>query len=174
VRTLFGAESDRWYRLVYNGVAVVSLIPVLLLLAFLPDLSLYSIPYPWAYINLAIQGVAGMVLVVGVWQTGAWSFLGIEQFLHPRRKKVPLLEVRGLYRWVRHPLYTAGLVVIWFTPVMTLNIFALNLGLTIYLVIGAIIEERKLVHEFGAAYEEYRKRTPMLIPDFPQGDGGKD
>jgi protein-S-isoprenylcysteine O-methyltransferase Ste14 len=82
--------------------------------------------------------------------------------------------VRGLYRWVRHPLYTAGLVLIWLTPVMTLNIFSLNLGLTIYLVVGALIEERKLVREYGEAYEEYRKRTPMLIPDFPQSEGGNE
>jgi len=174
VSTMFGAEGDRWYRLFYNGFAVVSLVPVLALLALLPDFPLYSVPFPWAYINLAIQGLAGVVLVVGVWKTGVWSFLGIEQFLYPRRKKVPVLVVRGLYRWVRHPLYTAGLVLIWLTPVMTLNVFSLDLGLTIYLVVGALIEERKLVNEYGAAYEEYRKQTPMLIPDFPQGEGSKE
>jgi protein-S-isoprenylcysteine O-methyltransferase Ste14 len=31
-------------------------------------------------------------------------------------------------------------------------------------VIGALLEERKLVEQFGAAYEDYRRRTPMLIP----------
>ena len=173
VRTMFGVESDRWFRLFYNGFAVVSLIPVLALLALLPDLAIYSIPFPWAYINLAIQGLAGVALAVGVWQTGVWSFLGIQQFLYPPRKKAPVLVVRGMYRWVRHPLYTAGLVLIWLTPVMTLSVFALDLGLTIYLVVGALFEERKLVKEYGLAYEEYRKRTPMLIPDFPQGEQGK-
>ena len=70
----------------------------------------------------------------------------------------------GLYRWVRHPLYSAGLVFIWLTSVMTVNLLVLNLGLTIYLVVGAIYEERKLVREFGDLYVDYQKRVPMLIP----------
>ena len=72
--------------------------------------------------------------------------------------------LKGLYRWVRHPLYTAGLVFIWLTPVMTVNLLAMNLGLTIYIVLGAMFEERKLLHEFGQAYADYQRRTPMLIP----------
>lgn len=47
---------------------------------------------------------------------------------------------------------------------MPVNRLALNIGLSLYLVIGALYEERKLVLEFGQAYQEYRERTPMLIP----------
>jgi len=65
---------------------------------------------------------------------------------------------------VRHPLYTAGLIFIWLLTEMTVNRLALNIGLSLYLVIGALYEERKLVLEFGQAYQEYRERTPMLIP----------
>jgi protein-S-isoprenylcysteine O-methyltransferase Ste14 len=70
----------------------------------------------------------------------------------------------GLYRWVRHPLYTAGLAFIWLTPIMTSNLLALNIGLTLYLILGAIYEERKLVREFGERYTRYQERVPMLIP----------
>jgi len=76
----------------------------------------------------------------------------------------PRLVVRGLYRWVRHPLYTAGLVFLWFTPIMAVNLLALYVGFSLYLVIGAYFEERKLLREFGADYAEYQQRTPMLIP----------
>jgi protein-S-isoprenylcysteine O-methyltransferase Ste14 len=65
---------------------------------------------------------------------------------------------------VRHPLYTAGLVFIWLAPVMTWNSLVFNLGLSLYLVIGALFEERKLVHQYGQAYLDYKSRTPMLIP----------
>ena len=47
---------------------------------------------------------------------------------------------------------------------MTLNLLAINLGLTVYVLVGATLEERKLLHQFGQAYAEYRKHTPMLIP----------
>lgn len=111
-RRWFGAESDRWYRLAYNAFAVLSLVPVLALVPLLPDQTLYSIPSPWHFIPLAIQALAGLGLLVGVWQTGVMSFLGLQQFLEPPRKKPPALVVSGLYRWVRHPLYTAGLVIL--------------------------------------------------------------
>ncbi|HVP21556.1 MAG TPA: isoprenylcysteine carboxylmethyltransferase family protein [Anaerolineaceae bacterium] len=78
----------------------------------------------------------------------------------------PHLVTEGLYRYMRHPLYTMGLVVVWLTPVMTWNTLALNLGITLYVFFGAYYEERKLHRQFGAAYEAYRKSTPMLVP-FP-------
>jgi protein-S-isoprenylcysteine O-methyltransferase Ste14 len=171
LRHLFGAEFDRAYRLIYNGFAVISLVPVLALLALFPDRTIYSIPFPWMLINLAIQGLALVALAFGVWQTGLLAFLGLEQFMKPPSKKRPKLVVRGLYRYVRHPLYTAGLVLIWFTPVMTLNVFALNLGLTFYLLVGALVEERKLVQEYGAAYEEYANKTPMFLPGLSSKPG---
>jgi protein-S-isoprenylcysteine O-methyltransferase Ste14 len=40
---------------------------------------------------------------------------------------------------------------------------------TIYTIVGALYEERKLVKAFGQAYEEYRKHTPMLIPGLKWG-----
>jgi protein-S-isoprenylcysteine O-methyltransferase Ste14 len=166
LRRWFGLETERWYRLAYNALAVLSLVPVLALTALLPDRTIYAIPFPWAIIPLSIQAMAGVALVVGLWQTGLWSFLGFQQFLHPPKTSPPVMVLTGLYRWVRHPLYTAGLVLIWLTPVMTVNILALNLGLSIYLWVGTLFEERKLIKAYGAAYEEYMQRTPMLIPKF--------
>lgn len=109
------------------------------------------------------QILALVALVVGVLQTDAWHFLGVRQLVSEALDQ-PRLVVNGFYRWVRHPLYTAGLVFIWLLTEMTLNRLALNIGLSLYLVVGAIYEERKLVLEFGQAYLEYRQRTPMLIP----------
>jgi len=101
-----------------------------------------------------------------VMQTGAMAFIGLEQALGfgSTRKAPDKLVVDGLYHWVRHPLYTASLLMIWLTPVMSWNVLALNLGLTAYLIIGSIFEERKLVQQFGDAYVEYRKHTPRIIP----------
>lgn len=166
VRRLAGAEADRWYRLFYNAFAVISLVPVLAMVALMPDRTLYAIPFPITILTVGIQVLAFAALVYGVWQTGMWSFVGIQQFLDPAKPKRPRLVLNGLYRYMRHPLYTAGFVLIWLTPVMTLNLLALNLGLSVYLWLGAMVEERKLVHEHGADYQAYRQSTPMLVPRF--------
>lgn len=163
-RQAFGSASERWYRLAFNAFAVLSLLPVLALPALLTDRGLYRLPAPWLYLTLVGQGLAALALLVGLLQTGVGSFLGLSQLRQPAAGGQPELVLRGLYGWVRHPLYTAGLLFIWLLPVMTVNLLALNLGLTLYIVIGAVFEERKLVREFGQAYLDYQRRVPMLVP----------
>lgn len=163
----FGSRVDRWYRLAYNLFATLSLLPVLALPVILPDVHLYTISVPWVYFSIAGQLVAVVILIVGLLQTGLWSFVGLRQLLGegPETSK---MVVSGLYRYVRHPLYTAGLLFIWLTPIMSSNLLGLNLGLTAYLILGAIVEERKLRREFGQAYVRYQEETPMLIPRLPE------
>jgi protein-S-isoprenylcysteine O-methyltransferase Ste14 len=163
-RQWFGKSIDRWFRLAYNLVAVVTLLPILLLPILLIDHEIYVIPFPWMILTLTLQVMAVIVLFVGLRQTGITSFIGLRQLLLPEDISPPHLVTSGLYRHVRHPLYTAGLVLIWLLPMMTWNLLALNLGLTAYIFIGAYFEERKLLLEFGETYAEYCQRTPMLIP----------
>jgi len=74
------------------------------------------------------------------------------------------LVTDGLYAYIRHPLYIAGLIFIWFSPDMTLNRLVLWVILSLYILIGAYFEERKLLNDFGVEYAEYKAKTPMLIP----------
>jgi protein-S-isoprenylcysteine O-methyltransferase Ste14 len=164
VRNWLGEKGSRGYRLFYNFFAILSFLPLLVLVGALPDQVLYTIPLPWTLITLALQGLAILVLILGVIQVDAWQFLGIRQFAADREVENDTLVVTGLYRWVRHPLYTAGLIFIWCAPVMSLNLLALNLGLTLYILGGAWYEERKLVRVFGERYLSYARSTPMLIP----------
>ena len=163
-RHWFGSKTDQWFRLSYNFIAILTLLPILFLPIFLIDKELYRIPYPWVMGTLTIQLLAVVAVVVGLKQTGITAFMGLRQLLLPEDISPPRLVTGGFYRYVRHPLYTAGLVFIWLFPIMTCNLLALNIGLTAYICIGAYYEERKLLLEFGEAYAEYRRHTPMLIP----------
>jgi len=164
----YGELAKRVYRFAYNLFAVVTLLPVLALPALLPDRLLYSIPMPWAAVFMVLQLLAVAVVGLGLLQTGLWTFLGLQQLTSRREMgSDDQLVVSGLYRWVRHPLYTAGLVFLWATPVMTRNLLCLDAGLSIYLIVGALFEERKLLANFGDAYARYREQTPMLVPKLP-------
>lgn len=158
-----GSGFMRFYRLMYNGFSVISFLPILWLTAVLPDRSLYQVPLPGSLFMLVGQGLAVILLLVGVLQTGALSFAGVRQLFEKEERPASLVTT-GLYRYVRHPLYTAGLLFLWLTPTMTLNRFTLYLAATLYILIGAIFEERKLLREFGEAYARYQRSTPMLIP----------
>ena len=58
-----------------------------------------------------------------------------------------MLVTSGLYRFVRHPLYTTGLLFLWLTTTMTVSQLNVYVGATIYIFIGAYFEERKLLHK---------------------------
>lgn len=165
LRRVFGSVAfDKLYRFSYNLFSVASFFPIAMLLLVLPDRPLYHIPEPWVYLTTVVQGVGLVILIAGVMQTGPFEFLGLQQLTSLGGSQPPALVTDGLYAHIRHPLYTGGLLLMWLLPDVTLNRLALMITLTIYLIVGAFFEERKLQKEFGAAYSEYKARVPMFIP----------
>lgn len=72
----------------------------------------------------------------------------------------------GYFKHIRHPIYFGETL----RDVSFAIMLSSFLGL-IFMILGCIfllfrinIEERMLVEEFGAEYEEYRKTTKKLIP----------
>ncbi len=163
----FGEVAARGYRLAFNLVSVVTLIPVLAVPGLDRGPLLYRIPWPWAALALAGQAASLVALGLGLLQTDPWHFLGLRQLAQGDAGE-PRLVVSGLYRWVRHPLYAAGLAFIWLTPWMTTSILALNVALTAYVYIGSTFEERRLVADYGEAYLAYARQIPRLIPRPPR------
>ncbi len=109
--------------------------------------------------------VTGMFVIPGTY----WVFSSIgrnvsETVLTKARHD---LVQHGPYRWIRHPLYTVG----------TLLLFALGLILTSWLVllfalvafvvfrfVVVPIEERQLIAKFGEDYRAYRRHTGAMLP----------
>jgi methanethiol S-methyltransferase len=161
----FGTSGQRYFRLVYNILAGLIALPLLGLVALAPDSPLYTLPMPWTLLALALQAAGALGLVVAVAHTGAADFLGLSALLPARpAPEKPVLVTTGLYRWVRHPLYTCSLLLLWAMPVMSWNLLAAAIGLTGYILVGIQFEERKLLAAFGQEYAAYRARTPMLVP----------
>jgi protein-S-isoprenylcysteine O-methyltransferase Ste14 len=121
-------------------------------------------------LRLLLRAIFAASLVGFYWGTNALGFFdpyGIRAIKYRLRGKKPKempLTISGPYRWVRHPLYFFVLVIIWSCPDLTLDRFLFNVLWTVWIYIGAFLEERDLVADFGEAYSEYKRKVPMLIP----------
>lgn len=160
----FGPDTRRYYRLFFVIFAVVSLVPLVLLIFLLPDRTVYAVPSPWRWIMNGIQVLIFGFMAWTVIQTEAMNFLGIEQIKSPPEEVRTELQTKGLYRLVRHPMYFTSILLIWCTPVMSLNVMTVFICMTLYFYIGSIHEEQLLVKQFGEQYRRYRRSVPRIIP----------
>jgi protein-S-isoprenylcysteine O-methyltransferase Ste14 len=121
-------------------------------------------------LRLLMRAIFAASLVGFYWGTKALGFFdpyGIRGILNRLRGKKPKetpLTISGPYRWVRHPLYFFVLGIIWSCPDLTFDRLLFNVLWTVWIYIGAFLEERDLVADFGEAYREYKRKVPMLIP----------
>jgi protein-S-isoprenylcysteine O-methyltransferase Ste14 len=164
---IFGEAAKRWYRIGFVITAVLTLIPLVLLLLGLPDTTLYSVQPPWRWVMVLGQLAALAALVWTVMSTEPLEFIGIRQMSRERASFRTTLTTHGLYRVSRHPMYFTSMLVMWLSPRMSVNLLTLFALMSLYFVIGSYHEEMLLVKQFGQAYRHYRRRVPRIFPGLP-------
>jgi protein-S-isoprenylcysteine O-methyltransferase Ste14 len=79
------------------------------------------------------------------------------------------LVITGPYRWMRHPIYVAFIVIMLLVLLVSANWVLGVSGLLLVVSIAAAripTEERELQERFGPEWERYRRQTGPLIPRF--------
>ena len=148
----------RYYRLIYNTYALVTLIvPVALVLGF-RGADLFAPSGIWGVADRLVQ----LASVIGLlWSLSAYNFgelSGFKPAISP-----PELSAKGPLKLCRHPIYLFGLLLIWTGAHNAATLLSAIL-ITLYIFVGMRIEEHRLEKQFGAAYREYQQTVPMLLP----------
>lgn len=157
VASVFGL--DRWYRLVYSVVAVLTLGVVVWAWGKAatpaPDPGLGLTMLGWA-----LMGLGSALALAAVLRFGGSGFLGLKE------ERDEGLVRSGLHGRVRHPIYLgvlvalAGWLIVSWMPATWVVV-----GITlVYLPIGIRLEEHKLIAQFGEEYRRYRREVPALFP----------
>ena len=146
------------------------------------SLALLLLVWQWQPIGIGIWAVDNAAARAAIWTlfAGGWLTVLIVTFLINHFDLFGLRQVWLAligrpytkisfrtplpYRFVRHPLYLGFLFAFWMTPTMTLAHLVFAMATTAYIILAIQFEERDLVAEHGAAYEQYRKSVPMLVP----------
>ena len=116
--------------------------------------------------------IGWVVVLASTFLISHTHMFGLKQvWAYFKGKDVPELgfQTRGLYRYVRHPLYLGMLIAFWATPAMTVGHLVFALAANGYILLGARLEERDLLLAFGKVYSQYSKRVSMLIPGLKGG-----
>jgi protein-S-isoprenylcysteine O-methyltransferase Ste14 len=154
-----------FYRLTFNLLAVITLIPPLVLIYRWHGEYLWQ----WTGVGWLISNALALAAMGGF----AWSlryydgseFIGLRQW-RARERRVEDQEhfhISPLHRYVRHPWYFLALIILW-TRDMDGVLLLSSLLISGYFVLGAQLEERKLLVYHGDRYRHYRERVPALIP----------
>lgn len=159
-------DSFRFYRLFFNAIALLTLIPVLWFAHSFKDEVILRWQGAWLVPKYLLQACGILLVVAGGWHYSLLQFLGLSQIRKAYAGGLAPgggIDSSGVLGLVRHPWYTAVVLLLWTGD---LNMAALvgNSVLTVYVMVGTLLEERKLVHEFGDAYRSYQGRVSMFVP----------
>ena len=108
-------------------------------------------------------GMAALSIPLAYWATRA---LGNNVTRTVVTRENHELITSGPYRWVRHPLYSVGILFFTGLILIAANWFMMVLVLLTFpmLIIRLPKEEEMLIERFGDAYREYQRRTGRLLP----------
>ncbi len=81
-------------------------------------------------------------------------------------EKTSMLVTTGIYRYIRHPLYSSLLLLTWgvFFKAPSWTGALLALAASLFLFATAIADEAECLRFFGPAYQAYIKRTRRFVP----------
>jgi protein-S-isoprenylcysteine O-methyltransferase Ste14 len=151
------------YRLFYSLTAILLLIP-LAIFQYRMKSPLLFIPGRMIAVTgsmIAAIGLAGAVMSLKKYIA---SPAGFKDLFFEGAK--PTLQIHGMHRYVRHPLYLSTFLLIWgsFLYIPLLSIVMVNSIITAYTLLAIRFEENKLVSLYGDDYRLYQKKVPMILP----------
>ncbi len=145
------------YRLIYNLLAIGLLIPPVWLLFIIESPMLWQWQGYWRWLSHVLL----LSSLIGFWFTT--RYYDMPAFLGLTRATATHFSLSPLHRYVRHPWYFLGLILVWSRDMDLARFIVVTLA-TAYLWYGSRLEDRKLVAEFGTLYRSYMERVPGLLP----------
>ena len=158
----------RFYRLFFNAVSVATLIPLIHYSRLIRGASVFYWEGPLLTSIQVLLVAASIYLFVAGGRHYSWEqFIGIARIREGRTEgslcDCDSFVVSGIHRIIRHPWYLGGMLIVW-AENQSISTILINNIISVYFIVGSILEDRKLVREFGDTYRQYQQSVSMLFP----------
>jgi protein-S-isoprenylcysteine O-methyltransferase Ste14 len=139
----------------------VSIVAACFCAVYVPGATIKHERLPCFWVGMAVMVIGGLLR--------RYCFRTLGEHFQPVVNVVagqPVIE-KGLYRWIRHPSYSAAFFLFvglglalgnWLSLAIILLVMVIGYAYRIH------VEEQALAETIGAPYREYMKRTKRLIP----------
>ncbi len=132
----------------------------------------WSVEVAWGqWVLWGLFGLGWGLVLIATFMISHAHLFGVKQvYEHMQQEELsaPEFQVKGFYRYVRHPLNLGFLIAFWATPEMTVGHLVFAIATTGYIFVAMYLEERDLIARFGEQYQRYRDQVPMIIPRSPR------
>ncbi len=162
-----------WISPEYHGLffCFCTCISLQLMFAFWQDSPVLIWDFKGVAADLMLVGFYGswVALLYSISLTGFGYQTGWTQWLHwYRGEKMPRRDfvTRSVYQWLRHPVYLGFLGLIWFTPTMSADRAVLTGIWTVYVGVGSVLKDQRLLFYLGDSYASYMQKVagyPMMF-----------
>jgi protein-S-isoprenylcysteine O-methyltransferase Ste14 len=160
---LLKPRFGRYHRLAYNVVALCHIALVWLVGQVLLSRQGFDLPL-WARLVMGGMTAAGLaVMWVAMGNYDGQRLMGLRQLREPEAPEHEPLAFQGLHRYVRHPLYLGGYLILFGLAGDEAGLATALWG-GLYLAIGTYYEEKRLIGLYGQAYLDYKDRVPAFLP----------
>jgi methanethiol S-methyltransferase len=155
----------QYYRFFYTVFAVVSLFFVWWLTPRYHQVTVWVWEGPFKVLQIGLWIFGGIIAFLAFRFFSGWSVLGLDVIL-PRRKEQSeeVLITWGIYGSIRHPQFLAGMILLWSRNLHDIDV-VISAVLSGYLLVGARIEEKRMLAKWGDKFRRYMERTGRFIPE---------
>ncbi len=155
-------NDPAWFWVLMSLVAPLVALACITFIVYPRAMDFAAIPLRlWIRLSGAPVGFGGLVLF-------SWMFrhLGLNVTSTSVPRPNATLVTSGPYRWIRHPMYSAALILGAAATLLTANAVVLFGGVAMFALLAARsrLEEQRLVGKFGEAYRDYQKHTGRFLP----------
>jgi len=157
----------KYYRILYNIFSGLIFLIAAAYGYYIADKPFFVFSGYYQIISVGMIIIALLIFIAGSIKYDLKTFAGISQLITKQKQilvnDTNMLTITGIHKYIRHPYYTATFLLIW-SRNLDMSALITNLILSLYLVVGTYLEEKKLTDYFGETYRIYKKNVSMYIP----------